>query len=96
MDNNKRLSNGVQSDAKFLSCISHNERMWLYNLRDITITGVVYWCALRTIDGLFFTGLSAKIVLYQIVNFHHDAIDRKIWYLSKLKLQTTQSIDVSA
>ena len=93
MYNNKRFSNGIDPDAKFLSYISQSGRMWLYMLTCIAITGVIYWGVLRTIDWLFFAGLSATIVLYQIVNFHHYMVDSKIWKLRKPKMQQTLDIN---
>ena len=93
MYNNKRFSDGIDPNAKFLSYISQNGRMWLYMLTCVTITGVIYWGVLRTLDWLFFAGLSATIVLYQIVNFYHYMIDTKIWKLRKPKLQKTLDID---
>ncbi len=42
--------------------------------------GAVCGGVLRAIDRLFFAGISATLVLYQIVNFHHyvaDALIRK-------------------
>ena len=79
MFNNNRFKHGVDRNARFLSYISQSGRMWLYLLACITITGVVYWGAVRTIDWLFFAGLSATVVLYQIVNFHHYIVDALIW-----------------
>lgn len=93
MYNNKRFSDGIDPNAKFLSYISQNGRMWLYMLTCVLITGVVYWGVLRAIDWLFFAGISATIVLYQIVNFHHYMIDTKIWKLRKPKIQKTLEID---
>ena len=93
MFNNKRFANGIDPKAKFLSYISQDGRMWLYMISCIAITGVIYWGVLRTIDSLFFAGLSATIVLYQIVNFHHYLIDTKIWKLRKPKMQQTLDID---
>ena len=34
---------------------------------------------LQAIDWLFFAGVSATIVLYQIINFHHYIVDALIW-----------------
>ena len=79
MFNNKRFRHGVDTEARFLSYISQSGRIWLYMLTCIAITGVMYWGVLRTIDWLFFAGLSATIVLYQIVNFHHYIVDALIW-----------------
>lgn len=93
MYNNKRFGNGIDPKAPFLSYISQNGRMWLYMLTCIAITGVIYWGVLRALDWLFFAGLSATIVLYQIVNFHHYIIDTKIWKLRKSKIKQTLQID---
>ena len=79
MHNNRRFARGLDPAARFLSYISQSGRMWLYLLSCIAITGAVYWGLLRTIDWLFFAGLSATIVLYQIVNFHHYVVDALIW-----------------
>ncbi|MEM1274402.1 MAG: hypothetical protein AAGF88_11330 [Pseudomonadota bacterium] len=87
--NTKRFSDGIDPKAKFLSYISQPNRLWLYLLTCVAITGVIYWGVLRTIDWLFFAGLSATIVLYQIVNFHHYIVDSKIWKVRKPKMQKT-------
>ncbi len=79
MFNNKRFRHGPDPEARFLSYISQSRRIWLYMLTCIAITGVMYWGVLRAIDWLFFAGLSATIVLYQIVNFHHYVVDALIW-----------------
>ena len=79
MFNNKRFGQGLDPGARFLSYISQPGRMWLYMLTCIAITGAVYWGMLRPLDWLLFAGLSATIVLYQIVNFHHYIVDALIW-----------------
>lgn len=79
MFNNKRFSRGLDPRARFLSYISQSGRMWLYFLACLAITGAIYWGMLRTLDWLFFAGLSATIVLYQIANFHHYVVDALIW-----------------
>ncbi len=89
MFNSKRFSKGVDPDARFLSYISQPGRIWLYMFTCVAITGVVYWGVLRTIDWLFFAGLSATIVLYQIVNFHHYIIDSMLWKMRKPKIRQT-------
>lgn len=89
MFNTRRFKDGVDPDAKFLSYISQPGRIWLYMLTFVAITGVVYWGVLRTIDWLFFAGLSATLVLYQIVNFHHYIVDSLIWKVRKPKMQKT-------
>ena len=83
MFNNRRFRDGLDRKAVFLSWISQSGRIWLYLLTCIAITGAVYWGVLRTIDWLLFAGLSATIVLYQIVNFHHYIVDALIWKTRK-------------
>ena len=83
MFNNRRFRDGLDRKAPFLSWISQSGRIWLYLLTCIAITGAVYWGVLRTIDWLLFAGLSATIVLYQIVNFHHYIVDALIWKTRK-------------
>lgn len=89
MFNAKRFKNGIDPEARFLSYISQPNRLWLYLLTCVAITGVVYWGVLRTIDWLFFAGISATIVLYQIVNFHHYIVDSVIWKVRKPKMRET-------
>lgn len=89
MFNTKRFKNGIDPDAKFLSYISQPGRLLHYLLVCVAITGVVYWGILGTIDWLFFAGVSATIVLYQIVNFHHYIVDSLIWKVRKPKMQET-------
>ena len=43
------------------------------------IASAVYGIVLQAIDWLFFAGVSATLVLYQIVNFHHYIVDALIW-----------------
>ncbi|WP_171098657.1 MULTISPECIES: hypothetical protein [unclassified Ruegeria] len=93
MFNVKRFKDGVDPDAKFLSYISQPQRLWLYLLTCIVITGVVYWGVLRAIDWVFFAGLSATIVLYQIVNFHHYIVDSKLWKMRKPKIRETLDLN---
>ena len=58
--------------------ISQPNRLWLYLLTCVGITGIVYW-VIGTLNALLFAGLSAAVVLYQIVNFHHYIVDAMIW-----------------
>lgn len=90
--NTKRFSKGVDPKARFLSYISQPGRILTYMLTCLAITGVFYWGVIRTIDALFFAGLSATIVLYQIVNFHHYVVDSFIWKVRKPKFRETLDI----
>lgn len=96
MYNTKRFKDGIDPEAGFLSYISQPHRLWLYLLVCVSITGVVYWGVLRAIDWFFFAGLSATIVLYQIVNFHHYIVDSSIWKVRKPKMQETLGLQSDA
>jgi len=89
MYNTRRFKDGVDPEARFLSYISQPQRLWLYLTTCILITGGIYWVILGTLDALFFAGLSATIVLYQIVNFHHYIVDSRIWKVRKEPIRRT-------
>jgi hypothetical protein len=92
MYNSKRFRNGVDPDAKFLSAISQPGRLWLYLVTCLAITGLFYW-GLRTIDWLLFAGLSATLVIYQIVNFHHYVVDSVIWKMRKRPMRKVLGLE---
>lgn len=79
MFNTRRFGGKVDPEARFLSYISQPQRLWLYLLVCVAITGIVYWAVLGALNAIFFAGLSMTIVLYQIVNFHHYVVDAIIW-----------------
>jgi len=87
--NSRRFKDGIDPDAKFLSYISQPGRLWLYLLTCVAITGVIYLGVLGTMNWLFLAGLSATIVLYQIVNFHHYMVDSMIWKVRKPQIRET-------
>jgi hypothetical protein len=89
MFNARRFKDGIDPEARFLSYISQPGRLWLYLTSCILITGVIYWIVLGTLDAIFFAGLSATIVLYQIVNFHHYVVDAIIWKVRKEPIRKT-------
>jgi hypothetical protein len=89
MFNTRRFKDGIDPEARFLSYISQPQRLWLYLLTCVAITGVVYWAVLGTLNAWFFAGLSATIVLYQIVNFHHYVVDALIWKRRKAPARQT-------
>jgi hypothetical protein len=89
MFNSRRFKDGVDPEARFLSYISQPHRLWLYLTTCILITGVFYWAILGALDALLFAGLSATIVLYQIVNFHHYIVDSRIWKVRKEPIRRT-------
>lgn len=93
MFNNKRFKTGVDPQARFLSYISQNGRIGLYLLACITITGVIYWLILGTLQTFFVNAVGATIVLYQIVNFHHYMVDSMIWKVRSGDVKKTLSVN---
>jgi hypothetical protein len=89
MFNTRRFKDGVDPNAFFLSYISQPGRLWLYLAACVLITGVFYLGVLGTLNYLFFAGISATIVLYQIVNFHHYIVDARIWKVRKAPIRKT-------
>jgi hypothetical protein len=89
MFNTRRFKDGIDPEARFLSYISQPHRLWLYLLTSVAITGVVYWAILGTLSAVLFAGLSATIVIYQIVNFHHYIVDSLIWKVRKASIRQT-------
>ncbi|GAA4010135.1 hypothetical protein GCM10022280_04150 [Sphingomonas swuensis] len=89
MFNNRRFNKGVDPASPLLSYISQNGRLWMYLASCLAITAVIYWGLIRSIDWLFFAGLSATIVIFQIINFHHYVVDSLIWKVRKAPLQKT-------
>jgi hypothetical protein len=87
--NTRRFKGGIDPDARFLSYISQPGRFWLYMTVCVFITGVIYWAVLGTLDALLFAGVSATVVLYQIVNFHHYIVDSKIWKVRQAPIRKT-------
>ena len=87
--NTRRFKDGIDPEARFLSYISQPGRLWLYLLTGVGITGVVYWGVLGTLNAMFFAGVSATIVLYQIVNFHHYIVDSRIWKIRNKPVRGT-------
>jgi hypothetical protein len=79
LHNTRRFAAGVDRGALLLSYISQPGRLWLYLASCLLIAGIVYLVILQTLDALLFASLSATIVLYQIVNFHHYIVDATIW-----------------
>jgi len=89
MFNTRRFKDGIDPEARFLSYLSQPHRLWLYLLTSVAITGVVYWAILGTLSSVLFAGLSATIVIYQIVNFHHYIVDSLIWKVRKASIRQT-------
>ena len=75
----RRFRHGIDPHARVLSSISQPGRIGVFALVCAGVAGVVYGVVLQTIDWLLFAGVSATLVLYQIVNFHHYIVDAVIW-----------------
>jgi hypothetical protein len=91
--NTRRFRNGIDADVRFLFYISQHVRQWPYLLTCLMITGAIYWEVLRTVDWLLFVVISATLVLYQLVNFHHYMVDRIIWKVCKPRMQATLGLE---
>lgn len=89
MFNTRRFKDGINPEARFLSYISQPGRLKLYLGVCVLITGVIYIGVLGTLNALFFAALSATVVLYQIVNFHHYIVDSRIWKVRKEPIRRT-------
>src|SRR6185437_2260693 len=89
MFNARRFANGVDPKARFLSYISQEERLWLYMLVCLAITGLLYAGVLSTIGNALALGLTGTIVIYQIMNFHHYVVDMLIWKVRKGPVKAT-------
>ena len=90
--NMRRFKNGRDPTAPFLSYISQPERRLLYFGSCIIVTGIIYFTILGTLSGLLFAGLSATLVVFQTVNFHHYIVDSRIWKIRKQPIRETLGI----
>lgn len=77
MFNNRRYKAGVDPEAPLISSLSQKKNMWLYFLVTLVITTAVY-------GGVYFSAsslgmLSALVVVYMGINFHHYIVDAIIW-----------------
>ncbi len=91
--NSRRFKDGVDPKARLLSYISQPNRLWLYLLVCLGITGLVYVGLLGTLEAVLVSGLSGTVVLYQIVNFHHYVVDATIWKVRKAPMRKTLGLD---
>ena len=89
----RRFKDGVDPKARLLSYISQPNRLWLYLLVCLGITGLVYVGLLGTLEAVLVSGLSGTVVLYQIVNFHHYVVDATIWKVRKAPMRKTLGLD---
>lgn len=91
--NTRRFKDGVDPEARLLSYISQPNRLWLYLLTCLGITGLVYLGLLGTLEAVLVSSLSGTVVLYQIVNFHHYVVDATIWKVRKPPMRKTLGLD---
>lgn len=87
--NTRRFKDGVDDKAWFLSYISQPQRLAIYMLVCVAITGVVYFGVLSSINRWLAAGLTGTIILYQIVNFHHYIVDSMIWKVRSKPISQT-------
>ncbi len=81
--NSNRFKGGVDPQKKFLSYISQRNRFPLYVAVCMAITAVYYVLVLGTIEKVLFLSVTASVVIYQMVNFHHYVVDSLIWKVRK-------------
>ena len=91
--NTRRFKDGVDPNARLLSYISQPNRLWLYLLTCLAITGLVYVGILGTLRTVLISSLTGTVVLYQIVNFHHYVVDATIWKVRKPPMRKTLGLD---
>lgn len=91
--NTRRFKDGIDPEARLLSYISQPNRLWLYLLTCVAITGLVYIGVLGTLQAVLISSLSGTVVLYQIVNFHHYLVDATIWKVRKPQLRQALGLD---
>ncbi len=86
--NTNRFAGGVDARAKFLSWISQPQRWWAYAAVCLVLTSILY----RSIDGVIRIAapemlLTATVVVYQAINFHHYVVDSVLWKVRRKPLQ---------
>lgn len=90
--NTNRFKNGVEPGKRFLSYISQRQRWPLYFAVCLMITAVYYLTVLNTLDKLLVITVSASLIIYQMVNFHHYLVDSFIWKVRKPAIRKNMGI----
>ncbi len=95
--NTRKFSGGVQPQARLLSWISQPGRWAIYAAVCLAITAAFY-VLISFVANLAFAALavSATLILFQAVNFHHYVVDSFIWKLRKAPLQTVLGLPPAA
>lgn len=92
--NNRRFNGRANTEQKFLSTLSQNNRFPMYFMACLTISTVTYWLIDRYLAATVSSALAMSatmgvLIIYQTINFHHYIVDSVIWKLRKPKIQRT-------
>ena len=79
MHNNNRFHQGVDPRHRFLSTISQRRHAPAYFLVCIGLATVLYLAVQQGLSLLANQMISASLVGYMIINFHHYIVDAIIW-----------------
>lgn len=82
--NNNRFHEKVDNKAKFLSIISMRKNRWRYVGVCFGLSTIIY----ISVSSLV-ASLTAMIIIYQSINFHHYIVDSIIWKVRKPAIQKT-------
>jgi hypothetical protein len=88
--NTRRFAAGAEPQARFLAWISQPRRWAIYAGVCLAITASFYLLISYLANLAFATmAVTATLILYQAVNFHHYIVDSFIWKLRKAPMQAT-------
>jgi len=78
LQNNRRFEGVAVPAAGFLSPLSQRRNLWAYLGLRIAIS-TVFYASLQWSAAALGLGMTALMVVYQTINFHHYIVDAVIW-----------------
>lgn len=78
LQNNRRFEGVAVPAAGFLSPLSQRRNLWAYLVLRIAIS-TVFYASLQWSAAALGLGMTALMVVYQTINFHHYIVDAVIW-----------------
>jgi len=87
MFNNRKFKDGVKTEARFLSYLSQKRNVvWYFGL-SLLLTFIVYAGIKLTLVSTMATAsvLTASVIVYMTINFHHYIVDAIIWRMSWIR-----------
>ena len=87
MFNNNRFRAGPHPEHRFLSWLSQSRNALAYFSVCFLISTSIYAAIQGGLSIFGVTALSAVLVIYQTINFHHYIVDALIWKVRKPKIQ---------